>query len=173
MWAVGGFFGDYLDPIYQFSFAALISTIVVFSGGSTIAILAMRYRSQQDTFRAALVDTVKWFAFFVFFFSGIQYHVFTALMSHIVSINMSWTTTSKDVVGSCVGEQLGDVGKRHWRMFVVMGVAVAGGVILATPAVPMEWQVNNWVIMLPLFWLCGFHLAYPFVLNPWIMLMRF
>lgn len=173
MWLLNGLWGDYLDPVYQMTFSVFLSTIVLFTFGSAVGTMAMRYRSGAATLGHSAWTQLKWSPFLIFFFSGLPYHVTTALASHIVGYNMQWSTTVKDVTGSNVGTEVPEIFRRHWRMFCLLGGSLLACVIMTTGLVPMGYQIADWVAILPLIWMTSLHILYPFVLNPYVLLFQF
>lgn len=158
---------------FQPSFGIFLSVLVVFTGGGTIAIIMSRYRSQSATFRQAVKEGVCNIPLGVIFFSGLAFHVFTALMAHITSYDMTWGATKKDLETPTITEEIPVVWARHWMTWGLSGLIIAGVGIVSTSIVPVEWRISDFSVMFPLLWLLCGHFLFPLLLNPAIMLFRF
>ncbi|GAA6010580.1 hypothetical protein JCM10207_007748 [Rhodosporidiobolus poonsookiae] len=172
-YALQGFFAPELSLAFVPAFGTLLGVIVVFSGGGTFATVISRYRSQSAPLRIALKEGMMWLPYSVVFFSGIPFHVFTALCAHITSYNMTWGATKKDLETPTIGEELPHVLKRHWLTFGLGGAIIAGAAILTTSIVPLGWRIDTFSIMFPLLWCCVGHVLAPILLNPALTLFRF
>ncbi|KPV73979.1 uncharacterized protein RHOBADRAFT_45272 [Rhodotorula graminis WP1] len=168
----GEFIWD-MSGAFRPAFSTLVSIIVVFAGGSTCATAVSRYRSQNATLRTALWQGFSNAPAAVLFFTGLSFHVMTALLAHVTSYNMVWSATKKDLEMPTIQEELPVVFKRHWLTFLLGFSVVAGAVIMTTSLIPLTWQIPEFTIIFPLLWLCGGHILYPLLLNPAIMLFRF
>jgi len=114
-----------------------------------------RYRSQSATLRTALWQGFSNAPVAILFFTGLSFHVMTALLAHVTSYNMSWAATKKDLEVPTIQEELPVVLKRHWLTFGLGAVVVAGIAILSTSLVPLTWQISEITIMFPPLWLAA------------------
>jgi hypothetical protein len=87
-----------------------------------------------------------------FFFSGLSFHLSTALLAHIFSYNITWGATAKEVERSNFWVEVPKILKRYWPIFLICFSLIAGMIILATPLVPSGWQItgDSWAVVLPL-----------------------
>ncbi|GAA5994923.1 glycosyltransferase family 2 protein [Rhodotorula paludigena] len=170
---LGGEFAWTLSGAFLPAFGTLLSVIIVFSGGGTIAIISSRYRSQAATLWRATKEGFGALPYAITFFTGISFHVMTALLAHITGYNMQWSTTKKDLETPTITQELPVVFKRHWLTFLLGFITIAGVAIASTPLIPLEWRIHEFPIMFPLLWLACGHVLYPLLLNPAIMLFRF
>ncbi|GAA5859429.1 hypothetical protein JCM8547_006817, partial [Rhodosporidiobolus lusitaniae] len=168
-----GWFGSELSAAFMPNFKVWIAVMVVFSAGGTIATMFSRYRSQAATLRVAVFEGLFNIIPAVIFFSGIAFHVLTALLAHITSYNMQWGATLKSLDNPTLAKELPSVGKRHWLTWLLSLGTIAGVVVLSTDLLPVEWRIEKFTVIFPLLWLCAGHALYPILLNPAIMLFRF
>ncbi|GAA5823328.1 hypothetical protein JCM11251_007569 [Rhodosporidiobolus azoricus] len=168
-----GWFAFELSAAFTPSFGTLISVIVVFVGGGTVATISSRYRSQAAPLRRALIEGVTNIPFGVLFFSGLPLSVFTALGAHITSYNMNWGATKKDLELPSITEELPAVLKRRWLSFTLSSLTIAGVAVLSTTIVPLEWRISAFTIMFPVLWMACGHFLFPLALNPSITLFKF
>jgi hypothetical protein len=155
------------------SFSIFLSIITVFTAGGTIAVISSRYRSQSATFRHAFYEGFSNIPMGVVFFSGLSFHVMTALGAHITSYDMTWGATKKDLETPTITEELPVVFKRHWLTWLLCIICIAGVAVVATTAVPIGWRISDFAVMFPMLWLVCGHFCYPLLLNPAVMLFRF
>ncbi|GAA6048892.1 hypothetical protein JCM3770_007107 [Rhodotorula araucariae] len=172
-WFVQGEFAWDVSGAFRPAWETLLSIIVVFAGGSTIATVSSRYRSQSATLKTALWQGVSNIPAAIVFFTGLSFHVMTALMAHITSYNMTWSTTKKDVEMPTIQEELPVVFKRHWLTFLLAGAGIGGIAVMSTGLIPPQWRISEFPVMFPALWLLCGHILYPLLLNPAIMLFRF
>ncbi|GAA5856984.1 hypothetical protein JCM8547_008495 [Rhodosporidiobolus lusitaniae] len=168
-----GWFTWELSGAFRPAFGTLLSVIVVFAGGGTVATISSRYRSQSASLKTAAKEGALYIIPSIMFFSGLPFHVMTALLAHITSYNMQWSTTKKDLEMPTIGEEIPVVFKRHWLTWLLSGGTIAGVAILATSIVPLGWRISATTTLFPILWLSCGHFLYPLLLNPAIMLFRF
>lgn len=70
-----GWFAPTLSSAYVPPFGVLLSILVVYVGGGTVATAVSRYRSQTATLRRALIQGFAWMPASVIFFTGLSFHV--------------------------------------------------------------------------------------------------
>jgi hypothetical protein len=104
-----------------------------------------------------------------FFFGGLAIPVSQAILAHLFSINMTWSATVKvrspgvrflvqrltfrqEVERSNFFKEVPKILKRFWFPFLVSLTLIAGMIILATPLIPLEWQIDtsSWAVIFPL-----------------------
>jgi hypothetical protein len=87
-----------------------------------------------------------------FFFGGLSIHLSTALLAHLFSFNMAWGATKKEVERSNFFIEVPRILRRFWLAFVLSMVTLVGMGVLASGAVPPQWQVvgSSWAVILPL-----------------------
>ncbi|KAF5347443.1 hypothetical protein D9756_011118 [Leucocoprinus leucothites] len=164
-----------VDGYYLKSFEIWLACIVVFPGAGNVAFTLLEYRIGQRDLLSSFLENVMWIPFFFFFFSGLSMHLTTALLAHMFSYNITWGATAKEVERSNFFQEVPRILKRYWPTFLTCFLLIAGMIILATPLVPIEWQVTGdfWAVILPLAITAGGHILFPIILNPWLMIFAF
>ncbi|KAI9715008.1 MAG: hypothetical protein M1812_006221 [Candelaria pacifica] len=165
-----GWFNGYLDKYYIDSWKVWFSIVIVFNGLGNIALAVMRYRIGEKSFGAALLENFKWILMLAVFLGGLSLHVSAALLSHMFEINMTWGATSKEAEFSNFFIEVPKVLKKfkYSMMFSLLGIG--GMIVLAcAPQVPYDWQIKDFVAILPMATVTVSHLLLPLVLNPALM----
>ncbi|CAO1622727.1 unnamed protein product [Sympodiomycopsis kandeliae] len=167
-----GLFAPSLDGAFLPPFNVFVAVVVVFSGLGNIATIVAKFRSRRYTFWTALKEHVIWLPFLVVFFSGLSYHVLTALLAHPFGYNMSWGSTNKDLEDSNFFIEVPQIIKKYWKMLIFCIVILAGFAVLNGDVLPIEWQLHGgfYVLWCPLL-LASMHILYLIALNP--QLLRF
>jgi len=116
-----------------------------------------------------------WIPFFFFFFGGLSIPLSQAILAHLFSYNMTWTTTKKEVERSNFFKEVPRIMKRFWFPLLASAMLIVGMIICATPLVPLEWRVDgsSWAVIFPLAVVTGCHILLPIVLNPWLMIFSY
>ncbi|KAI0808303.1 glycosyl transferase family group 2-domain-containing protein [Fomes fomentarius] len=164
-----------VDGFYEHSFEIWLACTVVFPGAGNIGFTLLEYRlGQRDLFHS-FIENVTWIPFFFFFFGGISIHLSQALLAHLFSYNITWGATKKEVERSNFWLEVPKILKRFWIAFVISLAFCAIMVILTTEAVPIGWRIFgwDWAVIVPLALFAGCHIAYPIVLNPWLMIFSY
>ena len=110
----------------------------------------------------------------------------TALVSHIVGYNMTWSATIKTVEKSNFFLQLPLIWRRFWPQLVFFSVCVvrhrhrhtllvkksnpalkAMMGLTASNLLPAAWRVRDITVQFPLGMIIATHMLWPFALNPW------
>jgi hypothetical protein len=165
------------------------------TGAGTVAIAISRYRSQATDMWTATKEAALGIVPSLIFFSGLAFHVMTALLAHITGYDMQWAATKKDLETPTIQEEIPVVFKRHWLTWLLSILTIAGVVICSSTVLPLQWRIEQGTITLPILWLavgqfvlfslpffpfsvlmvpsCPFSAVYPILLNPAIMLFRF
>ncbi|BGP57371.1 hypothetical protein JCM8202_005788 [Rhodotorula sphaerocarpa] len=167
-----GMFIPSLDNAYQPSWKVTVALMLVFGCASAFAFAILRYRSGQCGLHTAVWEQAKWTPFNTLFFAGLSLHVLTALLAHPVGYNMTWAATVKESTNRTIFTELPAIFKRFRLCFILCGLCIAMIVVFAFLPL-MEWQIIDWVSIVPLALVVGGHLLYPFLLNPAIMSLRF
>ncbi|GAA5958739.1 hypothetical protein JCM8115_000340 [Rhodotorula mucilaginosa] len=167
-----GMFIPSLDSAYMPSWKITVALMVVFGCASAFAFAVLRYRAGQCGLHTALFEQAKWTPFNTLFFAGLSLHVLTALLAHPVGYNMTWAATVKESTNRTIFTELPAIFKRFRFCFIVCTMCLAMIIVFAFLPL-MEWQIIDWVSIVPLALVVGGHLLYPFLLNPAIMSLRF
>lgn len=104
------------------------------------------------------------------FLGGLSLHVSSALLAHMFEIDMTWGATSKEAEFSNFFIEVPKVLKKFKfsMLFAILGIA--GMVVLATcKFVPYDWQITNFIAILPMSTVTVSHMLLPIVLNPALM----
>jgi hypothetical protein len=109
------------------------------------------------------------------FFGGLSIHLSKAILAHMVSYNITWGATKKEVERSNFFLEVPKILKRFRVALVLSILTLAGMIVLMLPFVPAEWQIpyNVWSVILPLAIVVGSHILYPIVLNPYLMVFSY
>ncbi|GAA5823335.1 hypothetical protein JCM11251_007571 [Rhodosporidiobolus azoricus] len=170
---LSGWLAFELSAAFTPSFGTLISVMIVFAGGGTLATISSRYRSQACGLRQALVEGIWGLPYGFLFFSGLPFSIMTALLAHVTSYNMTWGATKKDLENPSIQEELPAVLRRRWLVLPLAGLTLTGVAVLSTTIVPLEWRISSLTVMFPILWLACGHFLYSLLLNPAITLFKF
>ncbi|GAA6034551.1 hypothetical protein JCM8097_005388 [Rhodosporidiobolus ruineniae] len=172
-WFLQGNFSWVMNSAFQPSWRIWIAVLVLFTGCGTVAIAVSRYRSQSETMFTSAKEGLLSIVPSVIFFSGLSFHVMTALCAHITGYDMRWAATIKELQSPTIQQEIPVVWKRHWMTWLFSFVVIAGVVVCTTAAVPLAWRIEGTTVILPILWLCIGHALFPILLNPSLMLFRF
>jgi cellulose synthase/poly-beta-1,6-N-acetylglucosamine synthase-like glycosyltransferase len=165
-------FAPTLDHAFMEPFKVWISVVLVFSGLGNVSYIICKYRARAVDFTTSLVEHVSWLFFMIIFFSGVSYHVSTALMAHLLSYDMTWGSTIKDLEDSNFFREIPAILKKNWGMLTMCVVVLTGVGIVFSDVLPIEWQGHGgFFVYWPLILLTSGHILYHLVLNP--QLLRF
>ena len=92
-----GWYTPLLDKYYLDSVKIWLSIIVVFSALGNVALAVLRYRTGHSSFVRAFIENISWVPLLMIFLGGVSLHVSQAILSHLLSIDMSWGATAKEV----------------------------------------------------------------------------
>ncbi|KAJ6566034.1 glycosyl transferase family group 2-domain-containing protein [Mycena capillaripes] len=174
---------DYLSfrpNIKEFSsqnFELWLVCAVAFPVAASLGYTLLEYRLGQRGFVSAFIENTTWVPFLILFFSGLSIHLATALLGHMVSYEITWGATSKEVEQANFWIEL----PRIWRRFKVVYVI---GFIAIVAMVVISWRLpgTSWTVILPLAQVLsgpdspivtGGHMLFPIVLNPWLMIFSY
>ncbi len=112
----------------------------------------------------------KWTFMLCIFLGGLSLHVSAALLSHMFEIDMTWGATSKEMEFSNFFIEVPKVLKRFKFSMAFSIFGILGMIILATGTfIPPDWQIKDFVAILPMATVTASHLLLPIVLNPALM----
>lgn len=163
------------DGYYLRSFEVWIGISFVFPICGNLAYSILEYRLGHQGLLSALGENIMWIPFFFIFFGGLSIHLSKAILAHMVSYNIQWGATKKEVERSNFFLEVPKILVR-FRVALVCSFIVLGGMIaLMLPVIPLEWQIpiNSWSVILPLAIVVGSHILYPIVLNPYLMVFSY
>ena len=165
-----GWYNGYLDKYYIDSWKVWFSLVIVFNGLGNIALAIMRYRIGEDTFFGALTLNFKWVFMLCIFLGGLSLHVSQALLAHMFEIDMTWGATGKEAEFSNFFIEVPKVLKSFKYSLSFSLLCIIAMVILATaPFVPYDWQIKDFVALLPMATVWISHFLLPIALNPALM----
>ncbi|TVY59121.1 hypothetical protein LCER1_G000654 [Lachnellula cervina] len=165
-----GWFNGYLDKYYVDSWKVWFSIIIVFNGLGNIALAVLRYRTGERSLGYAIFENFKWTIMLAIFLGGLSLHVSQALLSHMFEINMTWGSTSKEAEFSNFFIEVPKVLKKFKFSMIFSIVGIVGMIVLATaPFVPYDWQIKDFIAILPMATVTVSHLLLPLALNPALM----
>ncbi|KAH0367056.1 hypothetical protein KCU65_g4911, partial [Aureobasidium melanogenum] len=164
-----GWYNTVLDKYYLDSFKVYLSIIVVFTGLGNFALAILRYRTGEKSLLSSLVTNIMWIPLMTIFLGGISLHVSQALLSHLVSIDMNWGATSKEVENTTFFKEVPKVIKNFKFTFLFCIGAAIGMAMLAT-VVPFYWKIDQFFAIFPLANIVVSHFLLPIALNPSLML---
>ncbi|KAM0255811.1 hypothetical protein ACHAQJ_005398 [Trichoderma viride] len=165
-----GWFNGYLDKYYIDSWQVWFSIIIVFNGLGNVALAVMRYRVGERGLLYALFENFMWTLMLAIFLGGLSLHVSQALLAHMFEINMTWGATSKEAEFSNFFIEVPKVLKKFKFSMIFSLVFIVGMILLAqAPFVPYDWQIKDFVAILPMATVAASHFLLPLVLNPALM----
>ena len=126
------------------------------------------------------------------FFGGLSIHLSKAILAHLFSYNITWGATKKEVERSNFFLEVPKILVR-FRVALILCVLVVGGMVALTlPFIPRDWIIpySNWsgellfivssefgltesIVVIPLAISITSHLAYPILLNPYLMVFSY
>jgi hypothetical protein len=107
-----------------------------------------------------------------FFFGGLSVHLSQALLAHLFSYNINWTTTKKEVEQSNFFIEVTRILRRFWLALAAGFLSFGVIAVFSTKLLPLGWQIpgSSWAVIWPLSVVAGCHILFPIVLNPWLMI---
>lgn len=130
------------DTFYVTSWQVFFICLLLFSGLNNLSLCILRYRLKLEDAGKTAIQQFKWvrkstlsllsplkrkrlwpIAFFGIFFSGISFKLGCSLLAHLFSINVSWTSTSKEVTKSNFFLQVPMILKQFWGQ-ILLSIAV-------------------------------------------------
>jgi hypothetical protein len=109
-----------------------------------------------------------------FFFGGLSIHLSKALLAHLVSYDIQWGATKKEVERSNFFVEIPKILERFRVSIILCLICIAAMVVLSLGLIPYQWRiVTDWSCIFPLALTVSCHLLYPIVLNPWLMVFSY
>lgn len=163
------------DGYYLRSFEIWIGISFVFPICGNIAYSILEYRLGHNSLISSFLENVMWIPFFFIFFGGLSIHLSKAILAHMVSYNIQWGATKKEVERSNFFLEVPKILSRFRVALICSFTVAAGMIVLMTPLVPMEWRVpiQVWSVVVPLAIVVASHILYPIVLNPYLMVFSY
>ncbi|ORY85563.1 glycosyl transferase family group 2-domain-containing protein [Protomyces lactucae-debilis] len=162
---VMGWFPFYIDKAYLSFFSILVACLVIFPLKDGVVNAIGRFRRQEAGIFSCLVEHLTWTPLILVFFSGLSMHVSWALICHMFSLPMSWTSTDKTLQASSFYQELPKIWKQ-FKYTYFYGVFWMVAMIIGATLVPSDWRITDLQAVFPLAWSIGFHMLVPFALNP-------
>ncbi|KAK2669628.1 Dynamin [Fusarium oxysporum f. sp. vasinfectum] len=163
-----GWLNGELDHYYMSSWRVWVALVVVFSIAGNITLALIRYRSQQVSLLKELWTCFKWVALMFVFLGGISMHVCKAILCHMLSIDISWGATSKEVEDTNFFQEISIIIAGFKYVFIFC-LAVTALMICGVYAFPYLWRINELVAIFPLATVIFCHFLLPIALNPNLM----
>ena len=150
------------------SFEVWLATTVVFFGSGTIAYTLLEYRLGHKELLWSFLENVKWVPFFFFFFGGLAIPMSISILAHMLSLNITWSATVKEVQRSNFFKEVPKILKKFWFSLTVSWIIIAGIIISSTSLVPIGWRVDGsaWGVIFPLAAAAGCHILFPVRYSP-------
>ncbi|EKM53202.1 uncharacterized protein PHACADRAFT_259384 [Phanerochaete carnosa HHB-10118-sp] len=164
-----------VDGFYLHSFEIWLATTVVFFGSGNLGFTLLEYRLGEKPLFWGLLINLCWIPFFFFFFGGLSIPLSQAILAHLFSYNITWGATNKEVERSNFFKEIPKIAKRFWFPMTVSIIIVAGIIVVSLPIMPPAWRVDGtgWAVIFPLALVCGCHILFPILLNPWLMVFSY
>ncbi|KAG4261955.1 hypothetical protein FPRO04_13985 [Fusarium proliferatum] len=163
-----GWLNGELDHYYMSSWRVWVALVVVFSIAGNITLALIRYRSQQVSLLKELWTCFKWVALMFIFLGGISMHVCKAILCHMLSIDISWGATSKEVEDTNFFQEISIIIAGFKYVFIFC-LAVTALMICGVYAFPYLWRIDELVAIFPLATVIFCHFFLPIALNPNLM----
>lgn len=164
-----------VDGFYMHSFEIWMACLVVFPlAGNIVGFTILDYRLGTRGLLEALVGNFTWIPFFTVFFGGLSIHLSQALLAHLFSYNITWGATKKEVERSNFFLEVPKILRRFWLSFILAFLFVGAMIVMCMPFIPLGWRIPaDWALMIPLGTMSLFHILYPILLNPWLMIFSY
>ncbi|BFZ57040.1 hypothetical protein PYCC9005_004090 [Savitreella phatthalungensis] len=159
-----GWFRTSLDRAFIDQFNIIIATSVIFGLRDLIVVPFAQWRLRETTIKAAFGDSLRHFWLPILFFQGVSMHVSRALVQHLFDRKMSWGSTAKSLEARALLEEAPAIFKKYRIVYTATSFFLAIILILRF-AVPDAYKINSIVAIVPLAWMCAFHILNPFMLN--------
>lgn len=162
-----------MDKYYIDSWKVWFSIVIVFTGLGNVSLALMRYRISDKGFIWAFLENLKWIPLLSIFLGGLSLHVSSALLAHMFEINMTWGATAKEAEFSNFFIEVPKVlNKFKWSIAFAV-ISIAGMIVMSTSLIPWDWQIKDFIAILPMSTVAGSHLLMPIALNPALMTFTF
>jgi hypothetical protein len=118
-----------------------VSLVVVFNGFGSLAFSMVRHRLKEQSFWVAFLQAFKWLPFLMLFFGGISIYCAKALLCHALSINIEWSSTSKELGPTGIYIGLNKMMHRFKYTFILC-IIVAGVMVYMAVGAPWGWTIT-------------------------------
>ncbi|KAH7093552.1 glycosyl transferase family group 2-domain-containing protein [Paraphoma chrysanthemicola] len=163
-----GFFNGWLDHYYIDSFKVYFAIVFIFTILGNISLAVVRYRIGDIALLPSLLQNFKWIPMLTIFLGGISLHISQAILSHFLSIDMEWGSTSKEVESVTFFEAMRHVGRKFKYTFAFCVVMTATMLVCAF-AIEEDWRIRLITACWPMGTVVVNHALLPVVLNPQLM----
>lgn len=132
----------------------------------------MRYRLSEKSLGGALLEVFKWLPMLFIFFGGLSFHLSRALLAHMFSVDMRWTTTAKEKVSSNFFKEIPKIFRRFKWMYCAV-VPLIGMMVYLGCFAPTGWRITEAIAVVPIAVTLVEHSLLPLVLNPSLMVFNY
>jgi len=166
LWVYFPFYRDnYLD-----GWSINLYVIVVFIVLGPIANVVLKYRlGQRGVFRGLYEEYIYAFITSIFW-SSLGWHLSTAILSHLLNLNIVWGATVKEVTNTNFFIEINLVWKRYgWLYGVCFVVLAAVFALIFIPQLGVQQHAIDLRALYVIIWVTGCHMLGPLILNPTLM----
>ncbi|EPE05345.1 glycosyl transferase family 2 [Ophiostoma piceae UAMH 11346] len=165
-----GWYNGHLDHFYMNSWRVWVALVVVFSGAGNLALAVVRYRGEggNSNLMVQLWISFRWVPLLFVFFGGISMHVGQAILAHMLSVDMSWGATAKEVSDTSFFIEMPVILRRFKFAFLFCLLMVAL-IVCGAYAFPYLWRIKQLIAIFPLTCIIVNHFLLPVLLNPALM----
>jgi hypothetical protein len=109
------------------------------------------------------------------FFGGISIHLSKVILAYMVSYNITWDATKKEVERSNFFLEVPKILARFRVALICSFLVLCGMIAMMLPMIPIDWKISYtvWSVIIPLAIQVGCHILYPIVLNPYLMVFSY
>jgi hypothetical protein len=98
----------------------------------------------------------------VIFFGGLSWHISYALLAHMFSLPIEWSSTAKELEGGGIFIGMDRIYKTFRFVLLFMAIMTAGMIYLAVAA-PVGWSITAWTSIVPMANLVVGHVMLPVI----------
>lgn len=109
-------------------------------------------------------EQLKWTPFNTLFFMGLSIPVAQALLAHPIGYDMTWAATVKEATYATIFTELPAIFRKFRTTFALCFACIVMVVVFAFIPI-MEYQILDWVSLVPLLLVVLGHILYPFLLK--------
>lgn len=110
--------------------------------------------------------------FMAVFLGGLSFHVSSALLSHLLHIDMTWSATAKEKKQSNFFQEIPHILGTFMWMYIFILISVGGMIYLGLYA-PSGWEITDFTMIVPMAMVIGSHALTPILLNPSLMVFNY
>lgn len=163
-----GWYNGHVDHYYMNSWRIWVALIVIFSGAGNLALAMVRYRGEGRNMPMQLWICFRWVPLLFVFLGGISMHVGQAILCHMLSIDMSWGATAKEVSDTSFFIEMPMIARRFKFVFVFC-LAMVALIVCGVHVFPYLWRIDEVIAIVPLACVIFSHFMLPVLLNPALM----